>query len=194
MADNRLSKSRIEGYVNGDQQFNFGGWVPPVEFPYGVAYLEMKGGCGIANKSISTLDWGITTKGIIYEDYNVAATSRIGFCFPLEEPHEGLVYDIEWVYPSGWYVCGNYWDRVEIELIGFSSQDSLGKYWNAEFRYYRGGYLYSTITDFVRYYFNNFLSQGGCEYNIVFPITQTRTDNVVPSPTPTPTPSSTPIP
>lgn len=193
MNDNRLSKSRVDAFVNGDAQYNFGGWAPPILFPRGTGMMEIKGGCGIANKTINNLDFGLKVNGELYTDYTSISTSRISFCFPLLQPQPGESWEFEWVYPSGWYRCGNYWDKIVVVIGDFDGDFGSSLEWNAVYYYYRDGVVYETYNSSIRLYPYNF--SNGCEYNVVFtPVGQNRADNIVPSPTPTPTPSSTPIP
>lgn len=187
MSDNRLYKSLDERFINNDPQYNYGGWAPQIEFPGGRGMMEMRGGCGLGGKTISTLDFDLNFNGTIIKDYSIITTSRIAFCFDVPHPQPGMIWDFKWVYPSGWYRCGNYWDEVVVIITDFLTGDALGKYWNAVYYFYREGVIYDTIVSSVQ--FRKTTLNNGCDYDVVFtPLSQNRTDNVVPSPTPTPSP------
>lgn len=193
ISDNRLYKSLDERFINNDPQYNYGGWAPQILFPGGKGMMEMRGGCGLGTKNISTLDFDLNFNGTIIKDYSIITTSRISFCFDVPHPQPGMIWDFNWIYPSGWSRCGNYWDEVVVIITDFFTEDAVGKYWNAVYYFYREGVIYDTIVSYVE--FRKTILNNGCDYNVVFtPLGLNRTDNVSPSPTPTPTPSSTPIP
>jgi hypothetical protein len=66
MDDNRLSKSLEQEFVNGDPQYNFGGWVPPVIFDTPISNpLWVAGGQGTNTLAYSTdgITWSASTNG-----------------------------------------------------------------------------------------------------------------------------------